>query len=181
MDFKDLNTAVRAEMRSEIESDIANGRLYLSPRLSQRGLTDYPSLLLEAADHGTPASLAAELRQCGRLRSSEMSHSKTGRPIEKKVPSNASETLAEGEFNRYYCRGACLVAISQDGEVEVDRVKAVNSPRAESQAMLSRRERFDPAQLLQDLRSNVGVDTALGLPPGPNSGLSVKIVPLQNG
>ena len=32
------------------------------------------------------------------------------------------------------------------------------------------------AKLLADLRKNVGVDTALGLPPGPNSGLTAKIV-----
>jgi hypothetical protein len=29
--------------------------------------------------------------------------------------------------------------------------------------------------LLDDLRTNVGVDTALGLPAGPNSGLSAMI------
>ena len=30
-------------------------------------------------------------------------------------------------------------------------------------------------RLLDDLRANIGVDTALGIPAGPNSGLSVSL------
>jgi hypothetical protein len=31
-------------------------------------------------------------------------------------------------------------------------------------------------KLLNDLRENIGMDTILGLPPGPNSGLSVELI-----
>jgi hypothetical protein len=36
--------------------------------------------------------------------------------------------------------------------------------------------RLNAQALLGDLRKHVGVDTALGLPPGPNSGLSGRLV-----
>ena len=57
--------------------------------------------------------------------------------------------------------------------VEVYRAKTVAEPRPESMAMIG--ARLGPDALLMDLRANVGVDTALGLPPGPNSGLSGRL------
>jgi hypothetical protein len=90
------------------------------------------------------------------------------------VPATAPETLAEGEFNRFYARGLCARAL-QDGitQVEVYRGKLVNQPRRGSQAMLG--QRIDAESLLADLRSAQGVEPALGLPPGPNSGLTVRL------
>ena len=176
MNFKDLTSAVRVAMRQEVESDIAADRLYVSRRFSERGVADYPNLLLEAVDRGTPGSLAAELNQKDRLLRREMSTSKTGTPYEKDVPINAAETAAEGEFNRFYCRAVCVVAIADNREVEVDRVKEVANARSASIELLDRKQRFDPTELLVDLRASVGVDTAMGLPPGPNSGLSIRLV-----
>ena len=91
-----------------------------------------------------------------------------------RVPVTAPDTLAEGEFNRFYIRGVCRHALESNiGAVEVYRAKAVMQPRSDSQTKIGA---MIPAQsLLNDLRVNIGVDTALGLPPGPNSGLSVKI------
>ncbi len=89
------------------------------------------------------------------------------------VPITAAETLAEGEFNRFYIRGVCrAVLANEQHEVEVYRAKAVAQPRPESQAKIG--TRVNAATLLDDLRHNVGVDTALGVPAGPNSGLSVR-------
>lgn len=45
--------------------------------------------------------------------------------------------------------------------------------RSASEAMIG--SHIDPHALLEDLRTHQGIDTALGLPPGPNSGLSVKL------
>jgi hypothetical protein len=88
--------------------------------------------------------------------------------------SNAHEMLAEGEFNRFYIRALCLRAI-EDGipDVVVYRAKPVENPRSESQQKID--EHVSPEALLRDLRIHPGVDTALGLPPGPNSGLSVRL------
>jgi hypothetical protein len=87
---------------------------------------------------------------------------------------NAHEMLAEGEFNRFYIRALCLRAI-EDGvsEVIVYRAKDVEHARSESQQKIG--SRVAAELLLRDLRTHVGVDTALGLPPGPNSGLSVHL------
>lgn len=90
------------------------------------------------------------------------------------MPSNAHNTLAEGEFNRFYLRGLCLEALQQGKMIEVYGAKAVNQPRAASQALIGMQ--LNPNQLLLDLRTNIGVDTALGLPAGPNSGLSGRMV-----
>jgi hypothetical protein len=89
------------------------------------------------------------------------------------VPYTAPDTLAEGEFNRFYARGLCVHVLASGGtEVEVYRGKEVQNPRPESQAMIGRRL---PAQnLLDDLRTAQGVEPALGLPRGPNSGLTVR-------
>lgn len=104
----------------------------------------------------------------------ELSHTKTGQVITKRVPIDAAETLAEGEFNRFYLRGLCRRAIRDRIEsVEIYRAKEVANPRSESSMMLG--QRLDAQRLLADLRANLGVDTALHLPPGPNSGLSARL------
>ncbi|WP_121567479.1 MULTISPECIES: hypothetical protein [Thermotogae] len=90
------------------------------------------------------------------------------------VPVNAPETLAEGEFNRFYARGICARAIAEGiSEVVVYRGKQVQQPRQKSQAMIGRR--IDPQALLEDLRKSQGVEPALGIPPGPNSGLTISL------
>ncbi len=160
-------------MRLEIEADIAAGTLYESPRLSPAGRDDYAQLLLAATDNGTDDSLAAELRSSGRLNTQETAV-RNGKSFAKKVPVTAPETLAEGEFNRYYARAVCLRAINEGpGQVRVYRAKQVTAPRSESELMIDRL--FDAHALLDDLRSSNGVEPALGLPPGPNSGLSVEL------
>ncbi len=91
-----------------------------------------------------------------------------------RVPITAPDTLAEGEFNRFFVRGLCVKAI-EDGipEVEVYRGKQVNQPRPQSEAMIGKR--ISAKRLLDDLRVSQGVEPALGLPPGPNSGLTVRL------
>lgn len=86
---------------------------------------------------------------------------------------NAHEVLAEGEFNRFYMRALCLHASQTEQGVVVFRAKSVARPRPESEQMIGRR--MDPARLLTDLRTHP-TDTALGLPPGPNSGLSLNLI-----
>jgi len=81
--------------------------------------------------------------------------------------------LTEGEFNRYYMRGLCKYAIDNNiGKLEVYRAKHVDNPRAESEMKIG--ERICANQLLNDLRVNK-TGTELGLPPGPNSGLSIRL------
>lgn len=91
------------------------------------------------------------------------------------VPVTAADTLAEGEFNRFYVRGLCRRNLQdRDGQLVVHRAKTVAQPRPESEALIGTNP--DAQRLLSDLRTNIGVEPALGVPKGPNSGLSVKII-----
>ena len=176
MHFPDLNNDVRAMMLEEIRHDQEQSGLHLSDRLSPAGREAWPRLLAHAAESGTPQSLAGELRKNGRLLTSEMSR-RTGKPYRKAVPHNAPETLAEGEFNRFYIRAICVVALHRgQSDVEVYRAKDVIRPRPESVFKVG--SRVDANALLNDIRNSIGVESALRIPAGPNSGLSVRLLPI---
>lgn len=173
MELRDLDNRTRALMVSEIARDVNAGTLYLSDRLSAKGKADWPDLLIAAARGGSISDLAADLNATGRLNSKEPRRTKNGVSMVS-VPVNAADTLAEGEMNRFYIRAACLRAIEDGlGEVVVYRARHSNNPRAESIAKIG--ANVNAQALLDDLRAHPGVDTALGLPPGPNSGLSVHL------
>ncbi|MEV7264862.1 hypothetical protein AB0N38_15045 [Micromonospora aurantiaca] len=173
MELYDLTDATRTVMITEVEADIKAGTLFLSRRLNGPGTTQWPQILIDAARNGDPASLAARIRTEALLNSREIFH-RNGRPYEKNIPVNAAETLAEGEFIRFYMRAVCVQALDRGTKVRVYRAKLVKNPRLESEAKIG--NVVDPAELLRDLRTNVGMDTFLGLPPGPNSGLCVRLI-----
>lgn len=165
-------------MLEEIEYDVNRDLIYYSPRLSDRGHAEWVALLRESAQGYDDDWLAEMLRQNGRLVAMEQRRKPKGGFTMAKVPVTAPQTLSEGEFNRFYCRGLCLRAL-QTGtpQLEVYRAKQAIVPRADSEAMIG--SRLAPQALLDDLRTHQGVDTALGLPNGPNSGLSIRL-PDQN-
>jgi hypothetical protein len=174
LNLVNLDSSTRQFMVEEIEKDIADGRLYESPRLSAAGKQIYPDLLRAAARNGTDSTLASELRAPGRLNATEERRKPKGGTTIAQVPVTAADTLAEGEFNRFYARGLCRVAIVENiDSVVVYRAKEVAHPRAESMALIGKA--LPAVELLADLRTSIGMDTVLGLPPGPNSGLSVRI------
>ena len=159
-------------MLDELEQDVASNKLYLSPRLNDAGRRNYENLMRSAIQKGDDISLANSL--AGMSKDYEQRAKKSGGYTTVKVPVTAPETLAEGEFNRFYCRGVCRRA-QEEGldEVEVYRAKAVRNPRPESQVLVGSKIKAD--RLLHDLRTNIGVDTALRVPAGPNSGLSIRL------
>ena len=171
MNLLDLNET-RPYMIKELDGDISSDRLYLSPRLNELGRNAYPGLLRSACTDGTAESFALAIQSGGFLLLREMSHRK-GVPYEKAVPVNAHQTLAEGEFNRFYLRGLCLRAMGGEGSLVVYRARESSNPRPESVALLG--TTVDASALLADLRENIGLDTVLGIPAGPNSGLSVRL------
>jgi hypothetical protein len=166
-----LNDSIRQIMVREIQADIENGRLYVSTRLNPSGRTVYPGLLLEAASARDVVWLEQQIRQGNLLLLEEPRTSKLGKTSLAKVPITAAATLAEGEMNRYYLRALCIHAMASGADVvQVCRGKEVSQPRPESEALVG--TRVSAEALLRDLRANVGVDTALGIPAGPNSGLT---------
>ena len=177
MNLHDLDDETRAAMLTEVEHDVAAGVLYISPRLSPTGADDYPELLRDAVLHGDDATLAASLASAGRLLTHETArHPRGGADIIKNVPVTAALTMAEGEFNRFYSRGVCVRALAEAGpsaKVTIYRARESANPRSASIALVGTTP--SAAELLEDLRTHIGMDTALGLPPGPNSGLSVHL------
>jgi len=169
LDLVDLDETTRGHMLSELDRDIEEGSLYLGKDLSDAGQQRYPDFLREAIENGDDNMLEARLSEPGIFNAMGL---RQGKPV--KVPSNAPQRLAEGEFNRFYIRGLCLRAIEEGiGQVVVYRARASSSPRQESEELIG--SSLDAEALLNDLRENMGIDTAFGLPPGPNSGLSARL------
>ena len=173
--FENLDDRTRQLMLDEMEYDVANNQLHISPFLSGQGQRDYANLLREALQSGDDEKLAESLRDHRRiLRTLPRRNPKGGYSIST-TPENAAQVLAESEFNRYYIRALARRAIA-DGisELVIYRAKPVSNPRPESEARVE--TTLSPQQLLDDLRSHPGDEPpTLGVPSGPNSGLSVRL------
>ena len=170
--FHHLDDRTRELMREEAERDQASDTLYFGEWLNPGGRAAYPGLLLAAIADGDEQTLAGSL--LGKFVATYQRRKPKGGFTTAKVPVTAPATLAEGEFNRFYARAVCRRAIDGEGkEVVVYRAKMVANPRSISVAMVG--TRLNAEALLDDLRTHPGVDTALRLPPGPNSGLSVRL------
>jgi hypothetical protein len=175
LELVNLGDRVRGLMIEEVDRDIENGTLYINPRrLSPTGQQDYPGLLKETVLLHDDAWLADQLRQEGRMNRTMQRAKPKGGYTTVPVPVNAPDTLAEGEFNRFYARGLCRSAI-EDGtpDLVIYRAKQVSTPREESEARIG--TTINAQALLDDLRANPGKDTWLGIPAGPNSGISVRL------
>ncbi|HET8671610.1 MAG TPA: hypothetical protein VFM05_13595, partial [Candidatus Saccharimonadales bacterium] len=139
------------------------------------GQRDYANILREALQSGNDETLAESLRDHRRiLRTLPRRNPKGGYSISA-TPENAAQVLAESEFNRYYIRALARRAI-EDGipELVIYRAKPVSNPRPESEARIE--TTLYPQELLDDLRSHPGDEApTLGVPSGPNSGLSVRL------
>lgn len=170
INYLNLDEVTRGKMSDEIQRDIELEAMYFGKRLSPKGIEDYPALIIEAASDYDDEWLANQLNQSGRLKSME-EYGKYGKV--RAVPYNAAETLALGEFNRFYIRGLCLRAVDEGVDVTVYRGKESMNARSSSEALIG--ASFSPESLLEDIRGSIGVDTGLGLPPGPNSGLTIKL------
>lgn len=173
--YDSLDEKVRRFMIDELDRDIQEGNLYISPRLTETGALRWPDLLREALYKHDDTWLAEQIQRHGLMHVREQRRKRGVGTTFAKVPHNAPDMLAEGEFNRFYIRGLCRQVIESGGtEVEVYRGKDVSSPRPESLAMIGKR--LPAHRLLQDLRTSPGVEPAQGLPPGPNSGLTARRV-----
>jgi len=174
--LENLDDRTRGLMLDEMEYDIDNNQLHISPFLSGQGQRDYANLLREAIQNGNDETLAQSLREHRRIiRTQPRRQPKAGGYSIAATPENAAEVLAESEFNRYYIRGLARRAI-EDGvtELVIYRAKPVRTPRPESETRVE--TSLSPQELLEDLRSHPGDEPpTLGVPSGPNSGLSVRL------
>jgi hypothetical protein len=170
--FTHLDAITRPLMLSEIDRDLTAGSLYISERLNSTGRAAYEALLKEAARSHDEVWLAQQLRSGNCFNQTFQRRKPTGGFTDVRMPSNAPEMLAEGEFGRFYMRGLCRRAIEENvAQMVIYRAKAVRDARPESEARIG--ANVSPEALLADLRQSIGVDTALGVPAGPSSGLCV--------
>jgi hypothetical protein len=172
--YENLDGRTRQLMLDEMELDISQNNLTISPYLSGQGVRDYPQLLREAIEKGTDESLAAALGHQRRLLRSYTRRTPGHGYATVSVPHNAAEVIAESEFNRYYIRALALRAIENGvRELVVVRARPVQQPRPQSEALLE--TTLNPTEILEDLRSHPGESPRLGVPAGPGSGLSVRL------
>lgn len=173
--YDHLSDDTRRYMLEEIELDEKNGTSYLSKRLHEAGCERWPTILRDAAASGTDDSLATAIRRDDCLRT-HMPRAKRGGGgyTMVAVPVNAPETLAEGEFNRFYIRALCRYALEKGISHLIGyRARYSENPRSSSEAAVG--ASFDPEALLEDLRSSQGDETQLKMPGGPNSGISLRL------
>ena len=173
LNYKSLDNLARQKMLDEFNYDMQAHNLYLSKRFTEAGGVYYQQKMPDHIQNGNDDSLAEDLRN----NNSFLTHEdrRTAKGVSKvKVLETAPQTFAEGEFNRFYLRGLCLQAITEGKRIIIYRGRSSENPRSESEAMIGMA--LDPNRLLNDLRANTGVDTALGLPPGPNSGLTAELI-----
>lgn len=178
-EFDNLDITTRNHMVEELEIDLERGDLYLPHRVKQEEHDAYINMLRSSLTIDSPETFANDIQLGNILNSHENRRSKTGKIFLVRVPRTAKQTLSEGEFNRYYIRAICKRALEEGiDELESYRAKSVGSPRASSTRLVG--TTINSKTLLEDLRSNIGIDTALGVPAGPNSGLSVRIQSANN-
>src|SRR5271155_476703 len=94
LEYPVLDGTTRKYMLEELDLDVKEGRLYVSPRLSGKGVADYPTLLKSAMESGNDASLAGELRRDARLNATEQRRKPKGGSTTVAVPVTAADTLA---------------------------------------------------------------------------------------
>jgi hypothetical protein len=169
--YKWLDATTRQQMIAEFNHDITNDCVYHSKRFTPDGKLYYQQAMPSHLSSGNDDSLSEDLKIKNCFKSHEERVPSKG-TSQVKVPVTASQTFAEGEFNRFYIRALCNRAISEGQTLIVCRARFSSSPRPDSELLIGKI--MDPHQLLVDLRSNIGIDTILGLPPGPNSGLSIE-------
>lgn len=165
-----------SETRKYMVEESKIGGHYVSPRLTSEGQHGWPRLLEDAIANYDDNWLAAEIIKRGYLNRSEL-YVRNGKQCLRTInQQQASQQLAEGEFNRYYIRGLCIRAKSSGATgLIVYRGKAVTNPRPESEAKIGSTVQIDLA--LSELRKNdfISIGDALGVPGGPNSGITCKL------
>lgn len=169
--FEQLDADTRRLMLEEVDRAHQTGNIYSSKRFNAAGMTHWVPLQREAAGNHNEHWLAYQVEAQGLMKEYEEARKKLGGYTVKHVPHTAAETLAEGQFNRFYILAIARRALDQGQKtVRVYRAKERADPRPESEALIGSQLSVD--ELIQELRS---VERSLKHPLlRPNSGLSVR-------
>ena len=167
--FRNLDSTIRALMTAEVDLDTEASVLYLSSRFNAQGNAEYPRLLRQAIEDHDDVWLGEMLLRLPAFNEYEVV---SGR--QKAVPRNAHTVFSSCEFNRFYIRALCSLAVDKPNiRLIVYRARESSIPRPESEIKIG--TEVDARALLEDLRQRTGTYTYFGLPE-VNSGLSLEIV-----
>jgi hypothetical protein len=171
-DFANLDEKTRSYMLRAIEEAEHEGQIDYSPRLNTKGKEQWLGLLEQAAREHTEHWLAYELEANRLIKGFEVSERPLGSYSIKHVPRTAAQTMAEGQFNRFYMLGLCKRARDEGvTHLEVYRAKQSARPRPESQALIGIRL---PVEIVEpQLRDDVASQKSLLIQP--NSGISLRL------
>lgn len=173
LDLVHLDSYTRRFMLAELETDFAAGTLYLSPQLSEAGLSQYCRLLRAAILAGTEASFAEALgAQDAVSPPSRWQHPREIGAAE--ALADVTVRLAEREFHRFYLRGLCCRALDQGVKtLVIYRARPADPGRSPADAMIG--VRIDARSLLEDLRGAFRSLPPHGLPQCRDPGLSARL------
>jgi len=170
--FINLDGEIRQIMVEEIKKAEATKNIYYSKRFNPKGNERWPSLLIEAAEKHDEHWLAYKIEEENLMIGFEMARIPSGGYTTKHGPDTASETLADGQFNRFYMISICKKALNNGMKsVNIYRAKESKQPRPESEALIGKPAAADVLiEQLSDVNTSLRNDLLK-----PNSGLSVKL------
>jgi len=169
-DFNKLDTETRALMCEEINAAEKSDNIYFSTRFNETGKKCWIELLRKSAEEFNEHWLADQLKIVGAMKVTETKAKPKGGFTLAHVPEDATVTLADGQFNRFYMAAICRRAL-EDGKssVMVYRAKQRMESRVESRQLEGTYR--EPNVLLHELRiKDLSFKCDL---LKPNSGLSI--------
>lgn len=170
-EFANLDDKTRSYMLRAIEDAERADQINYSTRLNAKGKEQWLGLLEQAAREHNEHWLAYELEANRLIKGFEVSERPLGSYSIRHVPHTAAQTMAEGQFNRFYMLGLCKRA-REEGikQLEVYRAKQSAKPRPESEALVGLRL---PVEIVEpQLRDDAASQKSLLIQP--NSGISLR-------
>lgn len=139
--FHNLDDKTRKYMREAIEDADRLGNIYYSSRFNEAGRREWLGLLKKAARAHDEKWLAQQVEDNHLMRELEGGRTPRGAYTVKHIPgAAAADTLAEGQFNRFYMLGLSKRARAEGiPELEVYRARETASPRPQSQKLIGTR------------------------------------------
>ncbi len=146
--FDDLDEKTRKYMLEAIDDADRIGNIYYSTRFNEAGRREWLGLLKEAAQAHDEKWLAEQVETNGLMRELEGGRTPRGAYTVKHIPGPAAaDTLAEGQFNRFYMLGLSRRARAEGiPELEVYRARQTAAPRPQSKRLVGRRIPVDQVE-----------------------------------
>lgn len=170
--FENLDDKTRGYMLEAISEAEATGNIYLSARFNDAGRKHWLPLLKEAAKEHDEHWLPYQLEAKRLMKDFEGAMTLSGGYTIKHTPHTAAETMAEGQFNRFYLLGLCKHARAEGvSSLEIYRAKKSNVPRSSSESLIGTKISIDDVEA-QLLKTSDSFKSSL---VKPNSGISVRL------